>query len=51
MQTLSEIVKDIRTMFEHYYSEGRINYYDALWLQNRIEWLEDYAQTHEDDLK
>ena len=51
MWTLTEVVKDIRTIYEHYCSEGRINYYDALWLQNRIEWLEDYAREHEDDLK
>ena len=51
MQTLSEVVKDIRTMFEHYCSENRINFYDAQWLQVRIEWLEDYAREHEDDMK
>ena len=47
--TLAEIVADIRRMFDDY--AGRMNYYDAQWLQVRIEWLEDYAREHEDDLK
>ena len=47
--TLAEIVADIRRMFDD--SAGRMNYYDAQWLQFRIEWLEDYAREHEDDLK
>ena len=49
--TLTEIVADIRRMFEEYAGDGRMNFYDAQWLQVRIEWLEDYAREHEDDLK